>query len=94
MIRLNKDYRLDTNELNFFLYKRGTAKDKDTGEEKEVYRQIGAYGSIKGLLKGLKEHHVKEITNTLESLENVDRLILTVFEEIAKNVERVVEDES
>jgi len=80
-MKINKDYRLESDELNVTLYKRGVyKKGEHTGEE--FWTAVGFWGTPEAALKGMVNLEIKGTGMT--DLETVVNKINELAYEISK----------
>ena len=89
MIRINEDYIIDVDEVQYTLKQDAhkTSIDKRTGQESPVYYVIGYYGNLENALRG----YIRLQTNKrLKSGEYALREALDVIREEQERLERMI----
>lgn len=91
MIRVNDDYVIEVDTMNYVAKedKHKTRVDKN-GEEKDAYRTVGYYGTLKGALVGIKEDMFKSkavsgeisLENALKELKSIDKEFIETFNKV------------
>ena len=82
------DFEIQTaDEFNITVSQKGKSKDRETGEEKEVWRTKGYYGSLFGACRKI----LKESTKA-DEIRSVNAMIMAIKEaedNIVKAIEKV-----
>lgn len=83
MLKINENYYLDSDDLQYILLKKTTVTNKESKNfGKEMFKNIGYYGTLESLKKSLLE---KEIKDNIELLNNIDKVV-----ELKNELERCV----
>ena len=83
MLKINENYYLDSDDLQYILLKKTTITNKESKNfGKEMFKNIGYYGTLESLKKSLLE---KEIKDNIELLNNIDKVV-----ELKNELERCV----
>lgn len=81
MIKINEKYYIDSDSLQYILIEKTTVQKEDSKNYgKEIFKNIGYYGTLESLKKSLLE---KEIKDNIKLLNNIDKVI-----EIKKELEK------
>lgn len=73
MLKINEKYYLDSDSLQYILIKKSIVQKKDSKNYgKEIFENVGYYGTLEGLKKALLE---KEIKDNIKLLNNIDKVI-------------------
>lgn len=73
MVHIIDSYYLDSDRLNIIIKKKGTAKDKKTGEAKEKFIDEGYYNSVESALRSLyKKYTLNAVEKSKEQEELAD----------------------
>ncbi len=73
MLKINENYYLDSDDLQYILLKKTTVTSKESKNfGKEMFKNIGYYGTLESLKKSLLE---KEIKDNIELLNNIDKVV-------------------
>ena len=73
MIKIDEKYYLDSDSVQYILMEKSIVTKEDSKNcGKEVFKNIGYYGTLEHLKVALLE---KEIKDNLELLNNIDRVI-------------------
>lgn len=84
MIKINEKYYFDSDSVQYILIEKSlVTKEGSKNQGKEIFKNIGYYGSLESLKVALLE---KEIKDNLDLLNNIDRVI-----EIKKELARLGE---
>jgi hypothetical protein len=79
MKKINENYYLDSDSLNYILMEKKTyEKGKHIGEE--YFENIGFYGTISGLYQSLVEKEIKDDLGMIENIKQVKELIESIKE--------------
>lgn len=88
MVRIAKEYYLDSDSYNFTLYERKFSQsEKNKG--KEYFKALGYYGSIKNLYEAIIQ---REVSDDLGLIENMDKII-NLMEEIKDGLSNITPKE-
>ena len=73
MVHIIDSYFLDSDRLNLIIKKKGTGKDRKTGEEKEKFTDEGYYSSVESALRSLyKKYALNAVGKSKEQEELKD----------------------
>lgn len=73
MLKINENYYLDNDDLQYILLRKTTVTSKESKNfGKEMFKNIGYYGTLESLRKSLLE---KEIKDNIELLNNIDKVV-------------------
>lgn len=73
MLKINENYYLDNDDLQYILLRKTTVTSKESKNfGKEMFKNIGYYGTLESLKKSLLE---KEIKDNIELLNNIDKVV-------------------
>lgn len=73
MLKINENYYLDSDDLQYILLKKTIVTNKESKNfGKEMFKNIGYYGTLESLKKSLLE---KEIKDNIELLNNIDKVV-------------------
>ena len=84
------EYLIETaDEHNITVSYRGKAKDRDTGEEKEVWRAKGYYGSLFGacrkvLAETTREADIRSVNAMIMAIKEAEDNIVKAIEKVGK----------
>lgn len=88
MLRIAKEYYLDSDSYNFTLYERKISQgEKNKG--KEYFKALGYYGSIKILYEAIIQ---REVSDDLGLIENMNKII-NLMEEIKDGLSNIIPKE-
>lgn len=88
MLRIAKEYYLDSDSCNFTLYERKISQgEKNKGEE--YFKALGYYGSIKNLYEAIIQ---REVSDDLGLIENMNKII-NLMEEIKDGLSNITPKE-
>lgn len=88
MLRIAKEYYLDSDSYNFTLYERKISQgEKNKG--KEYFKVLGYYGSIKTLYEAIIQ---SEVSDDLGLIENMNKII-NLMEEIKDGLSNITPKE-
>lgn len=74
MVHIIDSYYLDSDRLNIIIKKKGTAKDKKTGEAKEKFADEGYYNSVEGALRSLYKKYTLNVVEKSKEQEELAAL--------------------
>jgi len=74
MVHIIDSYFLDSDRLNLIIKKKGTEKDRKTGEEKEKFTDEGYYQSIESALKSLYKKYTRKLVEKSKEQEELKDL--------------------
>lgn len=93
MIKIDDDYFVEVNDLNFTLKHKYIATKKETGEQYERYENVGYYSNLKSAVEGyLDQKERKCMANAEMSLEQALTTLRTSRRSIHELLERLVDD--
>lgn len=88
MLRIAKEYYLDSDSYNFTLYERKISQSGKTKGE-EYFKALGYYGSIKNLYEAIIQ---REVSDDLGLIENMNKII-NLMEEIKDGLSNITPKE-
>lgn len=86
MLKINEKYYIDSDSLQYILMEKTIVQKADSKNYgKEMFKNIGYYGTLESLKKSLLE---KEIKDNIKLLNNIDKII-----ELKNELKKVKSDE-
>lgn len=90
VIKLNENYMIEVDPMNYILKKKYLVKAK-SGEQKEVYKVDGYFGTVKDALERFIEHlQMDELDGMAVDISEYVRAIAIINKEAVKGLERVL----
>lgn len=91
MIKVDDDYVIDLDGMNYIPKVKRTRINKVTKETYEDLETIGYYGTLKGAIRGLLDFKVRNLLmEGTKSLETALKCVQTAYKEFDELLERVM----
>lgn len=79
MVHIIDSYYLDSDRLNLIIKKKGTSKDRKTGETKEKFIDEGYYNSVESALRSLYKKYTRKLVEKSKEQEELSDLYIKFY---------------